>query len=379
MEMVRRRSASGAVCAAFAAIVILLFSDPASAQLEDILQGKSFGGKVIKGIAIGYAVKQASKPLNQFINAVTLRNRVPVRLATKVVPVLSVGQRAYIGGAQVVGPRLLVNTTQVVWQYEQNFDQGSYRVRAMVPSSSLNSLELRRVPKVGLSALIDVSLDNGYPAATHSGRITGDRILLAGGVAASVVSFAKPLNQFINNTVSMNRSGATKVVPQASFGEAAYIGGVQVTGSAATLPKVKVVWEYQDIFDRGRCRVRALVPTHGIAPRNIRRVEGVGVTALIDTSIARQERIREVRTPARPQAHYPRRPRTERPREERRQREESRQREDRNDDNRWSVPRERERHDNGLHRGWEIGKHKGWDQENKHKDRRVKGKHKGDD
>jgi len=339
-----------------AALLLLAVHTPSFARLDDILKGRTFGGKVIKGLAIGYAVREASQPLNRFIDTVTLRNLVPTRLATKVVPVLSVGQRAYIGGAQVIGPRSLINKTQAVWQYEQNFDNGNYRVKALVPSSSLNPLELKRVPKVGLSALIDVSLDNGYPAITRSRAITGERLLLAGGVAAGVQAVSNELNRFIN-TVTFNRSGATKVVPQVSFGERAYIGGVQVTGSSRDLPKVKVVWEYQDLFDKGRYRIRALVPTNGIDPRSIRRVDGVGVLALIDTSIARQERVREAR--------YPRRFE----RSKRVERWDNRPRWDDDKDEEWVPPGHRKRHDNGLHRGWEIGKHKGWYKNGKKKDK----------
>ncbi len=249
-------------------------------ELDNILQGKSLGGQIIKGAAVGYAVHQSGKQLNSFINTVTLRNHVPQNLATKVVPILSVGERGYIGGAQVAGPKSLVDKVQAVWQYEEGFNRGEYRIKALVPSSSLNPLAIKRVPKVGMSALIDVSLGGGFSSSTRSGSVGVSRVIRAAAVAGVVVAAAKPLN---------HKDPMTHVVPQASFGETAYIGGAQVTGSSGTSSKVKAVFEYWDSFDKGRYRIRVLVPVNGIDPTKIRRVEGAGVLALIDTSIAVQK------------------------------------------------------------------------------------------
>ncbi len=306
----------------------------ANAQLDDIIKGRSLGGQIVKGVAIGYAVKQSSRQLNSFINTVTLRNHVPQNLSTKVVPILSVGERGYIGGAQVAGPKALVDKTQAVWQYEEGFNRGEYRIKALVPSSSLNPIEIKRVPKVGLSALIDVSLGGGFSSNTRSGPVGTTRVLRAAVVAGAVVAAAKPLNQFIN-TVTFNKDPMTRVVPQASFGETAYIGGAQVTGSSRTANSVKAVFEYWDSFDKGRYRIRALVPVNGVDPTKIRRVEGAGVLALIDTSIAEQKK-----TSSRPNPMGSRLgsfvigdPRPKRD-------------EDENEDARIY------RHDNGLHLGW---------------------------
>ena len=275
--------------------MILALSAPVSAgaqikELQNILRGESTTGQVIKGLAVAYAVKQSSKQLDKFINTVTLRNKVPQRLATKVVPILSVGERGYVGGAQVVGPRAMVDKVQVVWQYEEGFQRGEFRIKALVPSADLNPLKLKRVDKVSMAALIDVDLQNGYESYTRSAGLTGTRVLRAAAVAGIVLAAAKPLNQFIN-TVTFNKGVNTKVVPQASFGETAYIGGAQITGPAAGVNQVKAVFEYWDSFDKGRYRVRAIVPVNGIDPTKIKRVEGVGTVALIDTSIQRQENI----------------------------------------------------------------------------------------
>jgi len=335
------------------AAAVLYAPGTAGAQLkglDDVLQGRSLVGQAIKGLAVAYAVRQSSKPLDKFINTVTLRNRVPQHLATKVVPILSVGERGYVGGAQVVGPRSLVNKVQVVWQYEEGFNRDEYRIKTLVPSSSLNPLQLKRVPRVGLGALIDVSLGGGFSSDTRSGRIDAGRVLRAGAIAGVVLAAAKPLNQFIN-TITFNKDSATKVVPQASFGETAYVGGAQVTGSTGTIGKVKAVFEYWDSFDKGRYRVRTLVPVNGVDPTRIRRVEGVGLVALIDTSIAAQKRARQDRERSfgRSEDIFNKVLPIQRDRED-----------DRDDGDRRAGHDVLPRHDNGLHLGWERGKHKGW-------------------
>lgn len=301
--------------------------------IRDVLEGRSLAGQVVKGAAVGLAVKQYGKQLNSFINTVTLKKGVPQRLATRVVPILSVGERGYIGGAQVTGPKSLVNKVQAVWQYEDDFQKSEYRVKALVPSSSLNPLKIQRVPKVGLSALIDVSLGGGVRRTSESAGVGAGRILRDAAVAGAVILAAKPLDSFIN-TLTFNKGAVTKVVPQVSVGERGYIGGAQVTGATSELGKVKAVFEYWDTFSNGQFRIRAIVPVNGIDPTKIRRVDGVGVLALVDTSLAAQRTAERRRSDPRLWRSY----------------------------NPWAgVPTGSVRKDQGLHLGWEIGKHKGWD------------------
>lgn len=293
----------------------------------------SIGTKILKGAAIGYAVKQSAGALDSFINKVTLQRGIPNKLDTKVVPILSVGEKGYIGGAQVSGPTSLIKNVKAVFQYEQNFDRGRYRIKALVPSSSLNPLQLKRVAKVGVSAIIDVSLAGGLKNEYYSGGVGGGQLLRAAAVAVGVKAAAKPLNSAIN-TITFNKNGVTSVVPMASFGEKAYIGAAQVSGSTRVINSVKAVWQYEDLFSRGRFRVKILVPTSSINPLKLKRVYGAGITAVIDTSIADQ-------------------------------------RERYSDRNRGRVyrPGDDDRKDNGLHKGWYIGKHKGWYKNDKDKDK----------
>ncbi len=254
-------------------------------------EAADFDTKVFRAAAIGVAVNAAAGPLNKFINTLTFNSKAPIGMSTKVVPILSVGEKGYVGAAQVAGPESYVRSVKVVWLYEDNFSRNEFRLKVLVPSSSINPLELKRVQKVGVSAIIDVSLDGRWKGRTYSRSVKAGDILKAGVVAVAVNAAADPLNKAIN-TISFNSGVSTKVVPIATIGDKAYIGGVQVSGSSGAVASVKAVYQYEDIFDGGKFRVKALVPADSTNPLRIKRVAGVGITALIDTSIARQEDIR---------------------------------------------------------------------------------------
>ncbi|MBI3946296.1 MAG: hypothetical protein HY321_10285 [Armatimonadetes bacterium] len=327
---------------------LLLACAWAVASVAEPARAASFGSKVVRGAAIGLAVKTAAKPLNQFINAITLRHGKQTHLATKVVPILSVGEKGFVGGAQVAGPRAQVDRVQAVYQYEHALSHQNYRAKVLLPSASINPLELKRVEKVGVSAIIDVALDGRYrPNTVGTGIQTGD-IIRGAAVLAAVKVGGEPINRAIN-AVTLNRSEATKVVPMGSFGEKAYLGGAQVSGSALTVNTVKALWQYEDLYGGGKFRVKVLVPTSAINPLEARRVDGAGVTAVVDMALSEQE-----------------------PSEARRERNRRNdvlgdffgRRDDDDDDDR---NRDR-RHDNGRHRGWRIGKHKGWENQKRRDD-----------
>ena len=77
------------------------------------------------------------------------------------------------------------------------------------------------------------------------------------------------------------------MVPYLSFGSKAYIGMMQVAGPAREVGQVKAVWQFEQLFDSGRVRLRALVPTNSINPLQLKRVKGVGCTAVIDAMVLR--------------------------------------------------------------------------------------------
>lgn len=242
-------------------------------------------GKILRGgvklVGIGYLVKQNAKALDKFINEITIRRNVPINQATKVVPILSVGDKGYVGAAQVMGPKEAVNKVQAVLQIEESLDR--FRIKVLVPSDSLTGL--RRVEKVGISALIDVALEGGFKV-THPKGLGGKEVLAAAAVAVAVKNAGNQLNELINKLSLRKGAGEfTKVIPMATLGENAYIGGAQVSGAAADVDKVAGVWQYEDLFSNGVFRVKILIPTDNLNPLKLHRVDGVGLTAVIDMRV----------------------------------------------------------------------------------------------
>ena len=121
-------------------------------------------GAVIKTLGIGAAVKMFAPQLNNFINSLRRAKDVETKQTTKVVPILSISigigtpGEATIGAAQVAGTKSAVEKVQAVAALEGNF-QGAFHIQALVPVDSLEPWKrLRRVPGVGVSAIIDLKL-----------------------------------------------------------------------------------------------------------------------------------------------------------------------------------------------------------------------------
>jgi len=121
-------------------------------------------GAVIKTLGVGVAVKMFAPQLNNFINGLLQAKDVQTQQTTKVVPILSISigigspGRATVGAAQVSGTRRAVDRVQAVAMLEGNF-QGFFFVKALVPVDSLEPWKsLRRVPGVGVSAIIDLKI-----------------------------------------------------------------------------------------------------------------------------------------------------------------------------------------------------------------------------
>jgi len=105
-------------------------------------------------------------------------------------------------------------------------------------------------------------------------------VLKLGGISYLVNQFGGEINTFINKIFSQNEvttDYATKVVPILSMGTGGYIGAVQVVGPKAQVDKVKAVGQLEFKFSK-----KGLIPIDSINITNVNRVEGVGVSAVID-------------------------------------------------------------------------------------------------
>lgn len=113
-------------------------------------------------------------------------------------------------------------------------------------------------------------------------------ILKVGGIAILIDKFAGPLNSFIN-TLTFKSGGsheyATKVVPIITIGSGGYVGAAQVMGTEELVDEVKAVIQVEGNFNGSQFRVKALIPIDSKNPTNFSRVQGVGVSAMIDVKI----------------------------------------------------------------------------------------------
>ncbi|WP_448588793.1 hypothetical protein [Thermodesulfobium sp.] len=115
-------------------------------------------GSILEGGGIAIAVKIFGRQINDFINTALMNRNISTQEMTKVVPIISIGNGTYVGAAQVSGPAERVQTVQAVMQLELNFSDNKFRIKALIPSDSLNPLKFSRVLGVGVSAMIDVKL-----------------------------------------------------------------------------------------------------------------------------------------------------------------------------------------------------------------------------
>lgn len=113
-------------------------------------------------------------------------------------------------------------------------------------------------------------------------------ILKVGGISILIDKFATPLNNFIN-TLTFKHGGnhdyATKVVPIITFGSGGYVGAAQVIGPQELVDKTEAVIQVEGNFNGNQFRVKALIPIDSKNPVNFSRVQGVGVSAIIDVKI----------------------------------------------------------------------------------------------
>lgn len=113
----------------------------------------------------------------------------------------------------------------------------------------------------------------------------GDVIKVA-GIDVAVDQFGPEINRAVNKLQGFKDSEQlmTKVVPILSVGKGGHIGAVQVMGPPALVKKVRAVAQLETDFAR-TVRLKALIPIESKDLKNIKRVVGVGVSAIIDLKI----------------------------------------------------------------------------------------------
>jgi hypothetical protein len=250
----------------------------------------NLGEAIVKTVAVGAVVTAIADPADDAINTLTGNRNLPTGTSTRVVPILSLGEKGYIGAAQVAGAQELVGRTKAVGQLETSWSNKQYRIKLLMPLDSVNPIGVSRVQGLGITGLLDVALSsNAYLVPASRGWNASD-VLKGAAIGYAVHTYGPQINSFINSVYKAEGgtpAGVTKVVPYLSFGEKAYIGMMQVAGPKELVDRVQAVWQYEDLFDSGRVRLRALVPSDSLNPLKTQRVKGVGCTAIIDAMLLR--------------------------------------------------------------------------------------------
>ena len=144
----KRLLAVGAVAAAVGTLSGAGADRASAAGLGKVL------GKGVKVLGIGFAVKQFGPQINKLVNTVLGQKGLAYDGATKVVPILSLGNGAHIGGAQVQGPEEQVRQVKGVGQVEVPL--GRVRGKALIPVDTLTPTKgYDKVKGTGVSAIID--------------------------------------------------------------------------------------------------------------------------------------------------------------------------------------------------------------------------------
>lgn len=131
-----------------AVVAVVVLTGAASAQL----------GSLLKGAGVGLLVSQFGGQINRALNGLTRTQGETMDYKTKVVPIISVGSGKEVGACQIMGPHDAVDSVKLVGQIEGKFDPVGLRIRALVPMAAKSFTDIKRVPGVGISGLIDIKI-----------------------------------------------------------------------------------------------------------------------------------------------------------------------------------------------------------------------------
>ena len=142
-----------AVCA----VATLMLGTGIASQVSAFNLGSFLGG-VVKVGGIGFLVDKYGDSVNSAINSLMMKEGAGTNYATKVVPIVSIGDSGYIGAAQVLGDANQVAKVKAVGQLEIGWNDRLFRIKGLVPMDSMDPTAFSRVQGVGVSAVIDVRI-----------------------------------------------------------------------------------------------------------------------------------------------------------------------------------------------------------------------------
>lgn len=113
-------------------------------------------GSAAKIGGVGWLVSKYGEQINSAINSVMMKEGAGTSYATKVVPIVSIGNNGYIGAAQVIGDADQVEQVEAVGQLEVSWNDKLVRIKGLIPMDSTDPTSFSRVQGVGVSAVIDL-------------------------------------------------------------------------------------------------------------------------------------------------------------------------------------------------------------------------------
>ena len=118
-------------------------------------------GDMLKEKGMSLVLDHFSGKIDEYVN-----ENAPLKIekgfATKIVPVVTIGSKGYIGAAQVSGPKEQVDKCKAALTVEAQLASGAVRIQYLVPidTNKPTSLDnVHRVQGVGVSARLDL----GFP------------------------------------------------------------------------------------------------------------------------------------------------------------------------------------------------------------------------
>ena len=127
----------------------------------------------------------------------------------------------------------------------------------------------------------------GVISAPQIGALSIGSIVKVGGIGILVDRYGSEIDSFLNKLLKQNNLStvyATKVVPIVSIGTSGYIGAAQVTGPTEEVERVQAVAQLEASFNN-IARIKGLIPIDSTNPSGASRIQGVGVSAIIDLKI----------------------------------------------------------------------------------------------
>ena len=110
-------------------------------------------------------------------------------------------------------------------------------------------------------------------------------VLTGGAIVLATKALAGPINDAINK-ITLNKGmpnhASTKVVPVISLGSGTRVGLVQVSGPKNLVNKTKAVIQLETKLSFKSLDVEIFVPSDSANPLKFNRVEGIGISALVD-------------------------------------------------------------------------------------------------